>query len=101
MPNLVCYRVLMAERKRRSNAGSHVNRIPGVRLDDDGFIHTAYGSYHPTTGQGLPIKAPDDLTRQILIALIDDGIDRGPAKPFDWDAFMERKFGPEGDMRRN
>ncbi|MCW0197795.1 type II toxin-antitoxin system ParD family antitoxin [Sphingopyxis sp.] len=25
------------------------------------------------------------------------GIDSGPGRPFDWDAFMERKFGPEND----
>ena len=85
----------MTNRAKPSNAGSHVNRIPGVRLDDDGFIHTVYGTYHPVTGQGLPIDAPDELMRQILIALIDDGIDSGPGKPFDWDAFMERKFGAE------
>jgi hypothetical protein len=60
-----------------SNLGSHVSRIPGVRLDDAGFIHTPYGSYHPVTGEGLPIDAPKELTRQIQIALIDDGLDRG------------------------
>lgn len=25
------------------------------------------------------------------------GLDSGPARPFDWDAFMERKFGPAED----
>lgn len=28
---------------------------------------------------------------------IQKGIDSGPARPFDWDAFMERKFGPDSD----
>ena len=71
-----------------SNAGSHVNRIPGVRLDDAGFIHTAYGSYHPVTGQGLPIDASDELMRQILIALIDDGIESGITEEFDLKEFV-------------
>ena len=25
------------------------------------------------------------------------GLDSGPARPFDWDAFMERTFGPADD----
>lgn len=28
---------------------------------------------------------------------IQKGIDSGPARPFDWDDFRERKFGPESD----
>jgi hypothetical protein len=68
-----------------SNAGSHVNRIPGVTLDDAGFVHTPYGSFHPVTGEGLPSGAPNELMRQILIALIDDGLDSGIAEDFDLD----------------
>ena len=79
----------MSDEESGSNAGSHVNRIPGVRLDEAGFIHTAYGSYHPVTGEGLPIDAPDELMRRILIALIDEGIDSGIAEDFDWDEFLE------------
>ena len=37
--------------------GSHVNRIPSITLDDLGYIHTVYGSYHPVTEEGLPIDA--------------------------------------------
>ena len=80
----------MTDEVRESNAGSHVNGIPGVSLDDAGFVHTAYGSYHPVTGQGLPIDAPDELMRQILIALIDDGLESGIAEDFDFDEFLER-----------
>ena len=71
------------------NGGSHVNSIPGVTIDDAGFIHTDYGSYHPVTGEGLPVNAPKELMRQILIALIDDGLDSGPAEEFDWSDFVE------------
>jgi hypothetical protein len=78
----------MVEEGSATNAASHVNRIPGVHLDEAGFIHTEYGTYHPVTGEGLPINAPDELMQKILIALIDDGIDSGPAEGFDLDAFV-------------
>ena len=66
-----------------SNRNSHVNRIPGVSLDDAGFVHTPHGTYHPVTGEGLPINAPDELMRAILLALSDDGLASGIAKDFD------------------
>jgi hypothetical protein len=84
---------MMRNDESPSNANSHVNRIPGVTLDDAGFVHTRYGSYHPVTGEGLPIDAPDELMWQILIALIDDGLDSRPAEEFDFDAFMAEQFG--------
>ena len=83
--------------KRESNAGSHVNRIPGVTLDDAGFVRTAYGSYHPVTGQGLPIDAPDDLMHQILVALLRDGEDSGPAVKFDMKPWIAERFGERTD----
>ena len=78
-------------------SNSHVNRIPGVSLDEAGFVHTIYGSYHPVTGEGLPIDAPAELMQQILIALIDDGLDSGIAKEFDFHEFIKRKFGGNGE----
>ena len=75
-----------------SNAESHVNRIPGVKLDDAGFIHTAYGSYHPVTGEGHTFEIPKALEVEILKALIQDGIDSGPARPFDIGAWFDEKF---------
>lgn len=75
--------------ENHSNAQSHVNRIPGVTLDDAGYIHTAYGSYHPVTGEGYTFDIPEDLALEILKALLQDGIDSGPAKPFDLDTFLE------------
>jgi len=75
----------------RSNAASHVDRLPGVMLDASGFIHTPYGSYHPVTCEGLPISAPTELQRQILIALIRDGEDSG-IEDFDLDRSMAEQF---------
>jgi len=80
-------------RERRSRAGRNVNLIPGVSQDEAGVIHTPYGTYDPVTDVGLPIDAPEGLMRKILIALIRDGEESGPAEPFDWDGFIERKFG--------
>ena len=79
----------MSDEEGGSNAGSHVNSIPGVAIDDAGFIRTSYGSYHPVTGEGLPIDAPKELMREILIALLLDGEESGPAEPFDFDEFMK------------
>ena len=94
MPNpdsLLCMAAPTGQ-ERYSRAGRNVNLIPGVSQDEDGVIHTPYGSYHPVTGEGLPIDAREELMRAILIALIDDGLESGPAKPFDWDAFMAEQF---------
>jgi hypothetical protein len=77
----------------RSKAMSHVNRIPGVTQDDTGFIHTAYGSYHPVTGEGDAFHMPEELKVEILRALIQDSLDSGPSVPFDLDHFMTEKFG--------
>jgi len=80
-------------RKTGSRAGRNVNAIPDVEQDGAGVIVTPYGSFNPVTGEGLPIDAPEDLMREILIALIKDGEESGPAEPFDFDDFMGRKFG--------
>ena len=42
-----------------------------------------------------------DSDGQSKLPLIQKTLDSGPARPFDWDAFMERKFGPESDAIRN
>lgn len=88
---------MISDEEAESNAGSHVNRIPGVSLDDAGFIHTAYGSYHPVTGEGLPVNAPDELMRQIPIALLRDGEDSGPAEGFDMKQWIVERFGEKPD----
>lgn len=84
--------VAMMVKEPYSRAGRNVNLIPGVSQDEAGVIHTAYGSYHPVTGEGLPINAPEELMQKILIALIDDSLESGPAEPFDWDKLMAEKL---------
>jgi hypothetical protein len=85
----------MSENVIHSNANSHVNCIPDVTLDEAGFIHTAYGSYHPVTGEGLAFDVPDTLKVEILAALIQDGEDSGHAELWDFDAFMAERFADE------
>jgi antitoxin ParD1/3/4 len=39
----------------------------------------------------------EDARAEALRAIIRKSLNSGPARPFDWDAFMERKFNPEDD----
>lgn len=78
----------MKDGQHHSNCDSHVNRIPGVSLEDAGFVHTRFGSYHPVTEEGLSIDAPREITQQILVALISDSEVVGPEEPFDWDHLL-------------
>ena len=84
--------------ENHSNAGSQVNRIPGVTLDDADFIHTAYNSYHPVTGEGHTFDMSKDLDLEILKALIQDGIDSGPATVFDLEKFLEEMRSKSKDI---
>ncbi|MEZ5695177.1 MAG: type II toxin-antitoxin system ParD family antitoxin [Sphingomonadaceae bacterium] len=36
-----------------------------------------------------------DAKREALDRALQEGLESGPAENFDWDEFMERKFGPE------
>lgn len=38
-----------------------------------------------------------DSKREALDRALKEGLDSGPARPFDWDAFMDRHFGPDED----
>ncbi len=38
-----------------------------------------------------------DAKREALDRALKEGLDSGPARPFDWDAFMDRHFEPDDD----
>lgn len=38
-----------------------------------------------------------DAKREALDRALKQGLDSGLARPFDWDAFMDRHFGPDDD----
>ncbi|MEP7221237.1 MAG: hypothetical protein ABI673_01075 [Novosphingobium sp.] len=67
--------------------------IAGCQQDENGVIHSPYGAFNPVTGEGLPIDAPPEFMEQALRDLLHEGLDSGPARPFDWDELERMKFG--------
>jgi antitoxin ParD1/3/4 len=56
-----------------------------------------FGSTSEVVREAMRRYIAEDAQTEALRAIIQKSIDSGPARPFDWDAFMERKFGPETD----
>jgi antitoxin ParD1/3/4 len=54
-----------------------------------------YGSTSEVIRAGLRLLEAEEQKLEALRAAIQEGLDSGPARPFDWDAFMQEKFGPE------
>lgn len=71
---------------------SYINDIDGITIDEQGTIHTPYGSFHPVTGEGLPINAPKKLMHKILVALIRDGEESEIVDDFDIDRWFDEEF---------
>ena len=65
----------------------------GCQQDEYGVVHSPYGAFNPVTGEGLPIDAPPAFMRQVLHDLLQEGLDSGPARPFDWEKFEREGFG--------
>lgn len=55
-----------------------------------------YASISEVVRAGLRLLE-DREKLETLRAAIQQGLNSGPAEPFDWDGFMERKFGPGPD----
>jgi antitoxin ParD1/3/4 len=53
-----------------------------------------FGSTSEVVREAMRQYMAEDARIVALRREIQKGIDSGPARPFDWDAFMERKFGP-------
>lgn len=53
----------------------------------------AYGSVSEVIRAGVRMLAEREAKIEALRIEIQKGIDSGPARPFDWDAFMEEQFG--------
>ena len=56
-----------------------------------------FGSTSEVVREAMRQYMHEDTRIEALRAIIHKSLASGPARPFDWDAFMERKFGPEGD----
>lgn len=53
-----------------------------------------FGSASEVIRDALRRAAERDAQRDALDRELQKGLDSGPARAFDWNAFMERKFGP-------
>lgn len=56
-----------------------------------------FGSTSEVVREAMRRYIAEDQQIEALRAIIRKSLNSGPARPFDWDAFMERKFGPESD----
>lgn len=56
-----------------------------------------FGSTSELVCEAMRQYMAEDARIEALRREIQKGIDSGLARPFDWDAFMERKFGPADD----
>lgn len=56
-----------------------------------------FGSTSEVVREAMRRYIAEDEQIGALRREIQKGLDSGPARPFDWDAFTERKFGPGSD----
>jgi antitoxin ParD1/3/4 len=56
-----------------------------------------FGSTSEVVREAMRRYIAQDRRREALDRALQEGLDSGPARPFDWDAFMERKFGSAPD----
>ncbi len=56
-----------------------------------------FGSTSEVVREAMRQYMREDAKIEALRAMIQKSLDSGPARPFDWDAFMDRKFGPDPD----
>lgn len=52
-----------------------------------------FGSTSEVVREAMRRYIAEDEKRELLDRALQEGLDSGPAEEFDWDAFMERKFG--------
>ena len=52
-----------------------------------------FGSTSEVVREAMRRYIAEDAKLEVLKRELQKGLDSGPARPFDWDAFMERKFG--------
>lgn len=57
-----------------------------------------FGSTSEIVREAMRQYIAEDMRIEALRLMITKSLDSGPAQPFDWDAFMERKFGTDDDV---
>lgn len=56
-----------------------------------------FGSTSEVVREAMRRYIAEDTRLEALKRELQKGLESGSARPFDWDAFMERKFGPADD----
>jgi antitoxin ParD1/3/4 len=56
-----------------------------------------FGTTSEVVREAMRRYIAEDARLEVLKRDLQKGLDSGPARPFDWDAFMERKFGAPDD----
>lgn len=56
-----------------------------------------FGSTSEVVREAMRRYIHEDQKRTALDAALQEGLDSGPAQPFDWNSFMERHFGTDDD----
>lgn len=56
-----------------------------------------FGTTSEVVREAMRRYIAEDTKLEALKRELQKGLDSGPARPFDWDAFMERKFGTADD----
>lgn len=56
-----------------------------------------FGSTSEVVREAMRHYIAFDARREALDKALKEGLDSGPARPFDWDVFMERHFGSDDD----
>jgi antitoxin ParD1/3/4 len=56
-----------------------------------------FGSTSEVVREAMRRYIAEDTRLEALKRELQKGLESGPARPFDWDAFMERKFGAPDD----
>lgn len=54
-----------------------------------------YGSVSEVVRDALRLAEERELKLEVLKRELQKGLDSGPARPMDWEAFIDRKFGAE------
>lgn len=57
-----------------------------------------FGSTSEVVREAMRHYIARDNKREALERALKEGLNSGPARPMDWDAFMKRHFGPEDDV---
>lgn len=56
-----------------------------------------FGSTSEVVREAMRRYIAEDARRDALNAALKEGLESGPAEPFDWDEFIARHFGSSGD----